>query len=55
MVRKKRAIIFIEKCGVVAKLKNIAKTHGGNMGFKTTFAKSSEIFLHDDDFFYPNS
>ena len=38
---------------VAAKLKNVAKTHSENMGFKTTFTKSNDIVLHDNERFRP--
>ena len=50
---KKRALIFVEKCGPVGEMKNVGKTRGENMGFKTTFAKSSYIVLHDNESFRP--
>lgn len=31
--------------------KNVATMHGKTMGFKTTFTKSPNIFLHDSDIF----
>ena len=38
---------------VAAKWKNVSKTRGDNIGLKTTFTKSSNIFLHDNESFRP--
>ena len=38
---------------MAAKWKNVPQTPGENMGFKTTFAKISDIVLHDNEIFRP--
>ena len=42
---KKRAPIFIEKSGHGSETKIAAKTHGKNIDFETTSAKSSDIMI----------
>ena len=43
----------MKKCGRGGEMKNVAKTRCENMGFKKTFAKSSDIVLHDNESFRP--